>query len=107
MFASMFLTSITSLKVKSSIFIIVHDLKFECGHIVVLWPVYHAVYLEVLTLQHFKAKLAAIFSIKPTQISQVFVQQDNTPEGMHILVKDSVSKLHCAQRQMWVGYSVS
>ena len=50
--------------------------------------VYHAVYLEYLTLKHLKEKLAACFSISPEQILEIHVQG---PSGIHILVTDNVS----------------
>ncbi|ELT94029.1 hypothetical protein CAPTEDRAFT_222821 [Capitella teleta] len=56
-----------------------------------LYPksVFHAVYLESLSLAHLKGKLALLFSIQPSQISQVYVLSDAT-KAMHILVTDSV-----------------
>lgn len=50
--------------------------------------VYHALYLEELTLLDLSEKIAALFSITPQQITHIYRQK---PSGIHVLVSDEVS----------------
>uniref|UniRef100_A0A669ETK9 Transcription factor CP2 n=1 Tax=Oreochromis niloticus TaxID=8128 RepID=A0A669ETK9_ORENI len=49
--------------------------------------VYHAIYLEELTVTELTEKIAHLFSISPRQINQIFKQG---PTGIHVLVSDEV-----------------
>uniref|UniRef100_A0AAX7TB35 Grh/CP2 DB domain-containing protein n=1 Tax=Astatotilapia calliptera TaxID=8154 RepID=A0AAX7TB35_ASTCA len=52
-----------------------------------LSAVYHAIYLEELTVTELTEKIAHLFSISPRQINQIFKQG---PTGIHVLVSDEV-----------------
>lgn len=59
-----------------------------CVHLSVpLSAVYHAIYLEELTVTELTEKIAHLFSISPRQINQIFKQG---PTGIHVLVSDEV-----------------
>uniref|UniRef100_A0AAX7UUI0 Grh/CP2 DB domain-containing protein n=1 Tax=Astatotilapia calliptera TaxID=8154 RepID=A0AAX7UUI0_ASTCA len=49
--------------------------------------VYHAIYLEELTVTELTEKIAHLFSISPRQINQIFKQG---PTGIHVLVSDEM-----------------
>uniref|UniRef100_A0A3Q0T2F9 Transcription factor CP2-like 1 n=1 Tax=Amphilophus citrinellus TaxID=61819 RepID=A0A3Q0T2F9_AMPCI len=49
--------------------------------------VYHALYLEELTLMDLSEKIAALYNITPQQISHIYRQK---PTGIHVLVSDEV-----------------
>uniref|UniRef100_A0A669D026 Transcription factor CP2 n=1 Tax=Oreochromis niloticus TaxID=8128 RepID=A0A669D026_ORENI len=49
--------------------------------------IYHAIYLEELTVTELTEKIAHLFSISPRQINQIFKQG---PTGIHVLVSDEV-----------------
>jgi len=53
--------------------------------------VYHALYLEELTLLDLSEKIAMLYSIGPQQITHVYRQK---PTGIHIVVSDEVSMKH-------------
>uniref|UniRef100_A0A665VY96 Transcription factor CP2-like 1 n=1 Tax=Echeneis naucrates TaxID=173247 RepID=A0A665VY96_ECHNA len=63
--------------------------------------IYHALYLEELTLLDLSEKIAMLFSITPQQITHIYRQK---PTGIHVLVSDEVSINHpshlsnCAHR---------
>lgn len=50
--------------------------------------VYHALYLEGLTLLDLSEKIAMLYSIAPQQITHIYRQK---PSGIHVLVSDEVS----------------
>lgn len=50
--------------------------------------VYHALYLEELTLLDLSEKIALLYSITPQQITHIYRQKSN---GIHVLVSDEVS----------------
>ena len=54
----------------------------------VLPAVYHALYLEELTLLDLSEKIALLYSISPQQITHIYRQKAN---GIHVLVSDEVS----------------
>uniref|UniRef100_A0A668TM14 Grh/CP2 DB domain-containing protein n=1 Tax=Oreochromis aureus TaxID=47969 RepID=A0A668TM14_OREAU len=51
------------------------------------FSVYHAIYLEELTVTELTEKIAHLFSISPRQINQIFKQG---PTGIHVLVSDEM-----------------
>uniref|UniRef100_A0A669DAZ4 Transcription factor CP2 n=1 Tax=Oreochromis niloticus TaxID=8128 RepID=A0A669DAZ4_ORENI len=53
--------------------------------------IYHAIYLEELTVTELTEKIAHLFSISPRQINQIFKQG---PTGIHVLVSDEVRHSH-------------
>lgn len=53
--------------------------------------VYHALYLEELTLSDLSEKIAMLYNITPQQITHIYRQK---PTGIHILVSDEVSISH-------------
>uniref|UniRef100_A0A8D0ALY0 Transcription factor CP2-like 1 n=1 Tax=Sander lucioperca TaxID=283035 RepID=A0A8D0ALY0_SANLU len=55
--------------------------------------IYHALYLEELTLLDLSKKIASLYSIPPQQITHIYRQK---PSGIHVLVSDEVS-LHLYQ----------
>uniref|UniRef100_A0AAQ5ZXT9 Grh/CP2 DB domain-containing protein n=1 Tax=Amphiprion ocellaris TaxID=80972 RepID=A0AAQ5ZXT9_AMPOC len=57
----------------------------------VLPAVYHALYLEELTVVDLSEKIAMLYSITPQQITHIYRQK---PTGIHILVSDEVSTQH-------------
>ncbi|XP_039455573.1 transcription factor CP2-like protein 1 isoform X3 [Oreochromis aureus] len=56
-------------------------IKPGCGEI------YHALYLEELTLLDLSEKIATLYNITPQQITQIYRQK---PTGIHILVSDEM-----------------
>ena len=50
--------------------------------------VYHALYLEELTLMDLSEKIAMLYSLPPQQITHIYRQK---PSGIHVLVSDEVS----------------
>lgn len=57
-----------------------------------VWPaVYHALYLEELTLLDLSEKIAMLYNITPQQITHIYRQK---PTGIHVLVSDEVSSHH-------------
>ncbi|KAJ8012585.1 hypothetical protein DPEC_G00044390 [Dallia pectoralis] len=50
-------------------------------------PVYHAVYLEELTVGSLSEKIALLYSVTPQQISHIYRQG---PTGIHVLVSDEM-----------------
>ncbi|XP_005094032.1 transcription factor CP2 [Aplysia californica] len=49
--------------------------------------IYHAVYMDSLTLEEFKAKLSSLFGIQTQQIGDIYMQG---PSQIHILLTDEV-----------------
>ncbi|CAK6984307.1 transcription factor CP2-like protein 1 isoform X2, partial [Scomber scombrus] len=49
--------------------------------------IYHALYLEELTLLDLSEKIAALYSITPQQITHIYRQK---PSGIHVLVSDEM-----------------
>lgn len=64
--------------------------------------VYHALYLEDLTLGDLSEKIALLYSVTPQQISHIYRQG---PTGIHILVSDEVREGRGQSSDE--GYSVS
>uniref|UniRef100_A0A8C4FCM3 Transcription factor CP2-like 1 n=1 Tax=Dicentrarchus labrax TaxID=13489 RepID=A0A8C4FCM3_DICLA len=59
--------------------------------------IYHALYLEELTLLDLSEKIALLYNISPQQITHIYRQK---PNGIHVIVSDEVSALnssHCSQ----------
>jgi len=52
--------------------------------------VYHALYLDNLTVYHLREKLACLYDVLPTQILELYLQG---PSSIYILVTDHVSPL--------------
>ncbi|KAJ3592683.1 hypothetical protein NHX12_007818 [Muraenolepis orangiensis] len=50
-------------------------------------PVYHALYLEDLTLVDLSEKIASLYNLTPQQITAIYRQG---PTGIHILVSDEM-----------------
>lgn len=69
------------------------ELYMKLGHAIppvsfVFPAVYHALYLEELTLLDLSEKIAMLYSITPQQITHIYRQK---PTGIHVLVSDEVS----------------
>lgn len=56
--------------------------------VLVSLAVYHALYLEELTLQDLSEKIAMLYSITPQHITHIYRQK---PSGIHVVVSDEVS----------------
>ena len=55
---------------------------------IIIFPVFHAIYLETLTRKEVIEKISSLFSIQQTQITESCIQQKQT--GFLVLLTDDV-----------------